>query len=114
MPEGLQIVFKTDKISFPHYDCADDTSHPLKFNENTGALVYARNCKPTGKLDTQDNTSPPIVIAAGGATGVVPGATVICQTIQQRAANGNELGFAVYVKKSAKDPKIATFFGFDL
>ncbi len=114
VPEGLLVTFKTDRISFPHYDCSDDTSHPLKINQNTGAIEYSRNCTATGKMDSQDQTAPPIVIAAGAANGVVPGATIVCETLGNTAANGTELGFVVYVKKSAKDPKLATFFGFDL
>ena len=114
VPEGLQIVFKTDRISFPHYDCSDDTSHPLRVNPATGHIEYYRNCQATGKMDSQDNTSAPIVIAASAANGVVPGVTLVCGTIGSNAKNGNELGYVVFVKKSAKDPKLATFFGFDL
>ena len=112
VPDGLQIVFKTDKLVYPEMACTDDTSHPLRVGDD-GRIEYYRNCKNTGKMASQDNTPRPIVIPVAAAAGVKPGVTVVVGTSGQ-AKSGDSLGYVVYVKKSAKDPKIDTFFGFTL
>ena len=106
--DGLQITFKTQKITFPEQSCTDDTRHPLKVTSD-GRIEYYRNCHNTGKMLSQDQTPQPITIAPALSAGVKPGAYIVGTDV----ANAGK-GEVVYVKKSTNDKTIQTFFGFTL
>jgi hypothetical protein len=111
--DGLQIVFKTEKLSWPDYACTDIVSHPMKI-ESDGTIRYYQNCKALGTTSYQDITPHPIVVAASLGAGLAPGAFVVFVTTSGKAKNGDDLAIVVYAKKSMKDKKLASFFGFGL
>jgi hypothetical protein len=113
VPDGVKIVWKTQKIVYPEMICHDDTHHPLRINSN-GNIEYYRNCKATGKMSSQDNTPAPLIIAAPLAAGVKPGVFAVAGEGAGPVKNGVQLGFVIYTKKTAADKKISTFFGFNL
>lgn len=97
--DGLTVVFKTQKLKYPEYDCVP-TNRPIRIRSD-GGIDYEHNCRATGRMLSQDVTPAPITISPLLATGVKPGAYVV--------AHGNVV---VYVAKKAEDKKILTFFGF--
>lgn len=102
--DGLEVVFKTDKLRYPEYNCRD-TRKPIRIT-NDGRIEYEQHCVPTGKMLTQDNTPRPIKVHPLLAAEVKPGAYIV--------AHGSDGASVVYVKKKADDKKIQTFFGFSL
>ncbi|HTR49869.1 MAG TPA: hypothetical protein VMJ10_04120 [Kofleriaceae bacterium] len=105
--DGLKVTFKKVTLKFPDMACTDDTSHPLRVNSD-GRIEYYRNCKATGRMLSQDETSPPIVIAPGAAAGVKPGVFLVA------AGAGGTHYYVVYTKRSSSDKKLTSFLGFPL
>jgi hypothetical protein len=113
VPEGLEIVFKTEKITFPEENCIDDTNHPSRIRMD-GTIEYYQHCKATGKMLSQDNTPHPIVVPPIAADGVAPGVYVVPYDAGGQTKSGEAFGFVLFTKASAKDPKLKTFLGFTL
>jgi|GEM_PF-2232599 len=113
VPEGIEVVFKKVTLKFQDYACTDDTRHPLKIGAG-GRIEYYRNCKALGTFSTQDETPKSVVISPLLAAGVKPGAFVQYVEGSGHAKDGTVLGAIVFVKKTAQDKKIDTFFGFGL
>lgn len=103
--DALRVVFKTEKLRYPEYNCRD-TRKPIRIT-NDGRIEYEQYCVATGKMLTQDNTPQPVKIHPMLAAGVKPGAYIV-------ANGGSDSSVVVYTKKKADDKKILSFFGFSL
>ena len=103
--DTVEVVFKTQKFTYPDYNCRD-TNKPIRVTSD-GRIEYEQYCVATGKMLSQDNTPRPVKIHGLLAAGVSPGAYVVTSG----AGDGAEV---VYVKKKPDDKKIQTFFGFSL
>jgi hypothetical protein len=113
LDDGIQIVFKTVKLTWPDEVCTDDTRHPLRITDE-GRVEYYQNCKATGKTSSQDITPNSIVISPLLAANVKPG--VFLQFVEGggKSKSGNPFAIVVWTKKASSDKKIASFFGFGL
>ena len=111
--DGVAIVFKTVKLKFADSDCVDDTSHPLKIDDN-GRIEYYRICKPNGKIFVVDRTPPSIVISPLQAANIKPGVFVQFVEVPEKAKNGSSFAIVLFTKASSDANNIGTFFGFPL